>query len=610
MKLGHSKEDKTKKEAIPSSVEGEKSLFHSLLHELRRRKIFETFAAFIGGGWLIIEFVHWILVDHYHFPEKSIDIAFISLLGALISTIIWRLFREGKKKERKFKIEYVFIFLVILATVLLDISFITKTERHKEEESSESKWENSIAVLPFEDLSPLGDQEYLSDGMTDAIISKLSKLSELKVVSRTSVMQYKKKEKNVKDIGEELNVRTILEGTVQKVDNRVRIRSQLINAEDGFHLWSETYDQDIENIFTLQDKISHSIVDSLKIKIAEETSISLDKHSTENLDAYTLYIKGRSYWNKRTAEDMREGMKYFEKAIEEDPEYALAYSGIADSYIGLANFNVLRPHEAYPTAREWARKALQIDRTIAEAHTSIAIIKLFYDWDWGGAEQKFKRSLELNPNYVTARQTYAFLLAATNRHDEAIKEIFKARELDPMSLPVRTASGIILYLSRQNDSAQRLFLGITQMVPEFPMAHFYMGWTYIQEANFQKASELFQKAYSLSGRDPRIKSWLGYTNALMGNRKEALQILDELMELQARRYVDPSFIALIYLGLDDKDQAFKWLNNGYMERSFWLVWLDVDPVFDRIRQDKRFEALRQNMKFDSISNTISKTQKR
>ncbi len=609
MKLGHKKEETTKKEAA-TLAEGEKSFFQSFLHELRRRKIFETVAAFIGGGWLIIEFVHWILVDHYHFPEKSIDITFISLLGALISTIIWRLFREGKKKERKFKIEYVFIFLVILATAVLDISLITTAETHKEEESSGLKWENSIAVLPFEDLSPGKDQEYLSDGMTDAIISKLSMLGELKVVSRTSVMRYKEKVKDITEIGEELNVRTILEGTVQKVDKRIRIRSQLINAEDGFHLWSETYDQDIENIFALQDKISHSIVDSLKIKIAKETSIFLDKHSTENLDAYTLYLKGRAHWNKRTVEDLREGMKYFEKALEEDPGYALAYSGIADSYIGLANFNVLRPHEAYPKAREWARKALQSDKTIAEAHASIAIIKLFYDWDWGGAEQKFKRSLELNPNYVTSLQTYAFLLAVTNRHDEARIEIFRARELDPMSLPVHTASGIILYLDRQNQAAQSLFLEITQMVPEFPMAYFYQGWTHIQEANFQKALELFRKAHSLSKGDPRIKSWLGYTHALMGHKKESLRILNELKTLQAKQYIDPSFIALIYLGLDDKDQTFEWLNKGYRERSFWLVWLDVDPVFDSIRQDKRFKALLQNMKFSAISETSPQNQTR
>jgi TolB-like protein len=232
MKIGHHKKNIKKKEETTSSIQGKKTFFGSLLYELRRRKIIEILAAFIGGGWLIIEFVHWILVDHYHFPEKSIDITFISLFGALISTIIWRLFREIKKKERKIKIEYLFISLVILATLLLDISFLMKSEKHVEEKTHKMTWENSIAVLPFVDLSPARDQDYLSDGMTDAIISKLSRLGELKVVSRTSVMLYKMKEKDIKVIGEELNVRNILEGSVQKVEDRVRVRAQLINAKD------------------------------------------------------------------------------------------------------------------------------------------------------------------------------------------------------------------------------------------------------------------------------------------------------------------------------------------------------------------------------------------
>jgi len=556
-------------------------------------------AAFIGGGWLIIEFVHWILVDHYHFPEKSIDITIISLFGALISTIIWRLYYEARKKERKIKIEYVFIFLVILATVILDISFIMKTANNKLEKGVEIKWENSIAVLPFEDLSPSGDQEYLSDGMTDAIISKLSKLSELKVVSRTSAMRYKKMDKDIKVIGEELNVSNILEGTVQKAENKVRVRAQLINTQDGFHLWSETYDQKIENIFTLQDKISHAIVDALKIKIGEDKTSILEKHPTENVDAYTLYLKGRSYWNERSAKGFKNGMIYFERAIEKDPDYALAYSGIADSYIGLANFNVLPPHEAYPKAREWALKALDLDDSLAEAHASMGIIKLFYDWDWRGAKQKFKRALELNPNYVTAYQTYALYFAAIGKMDEAKKEIQKARELDPKSLPVQAATGFIFYLARQDDLAIKEYTRILTKEPLFPLVNLYLGMSYVNLAMHEEALEMLKKARELSAGNLRIKSWLAHSYALIGKREEASRILDDLKELSSSKYVDPIYLALINIGLGDRDQAMELLEKGYEERSFLLIWIKMDPVFDQLRSDNRFQDLLLRMKLDA-----------
>lgn len=599
MKLGHHKKDKTKKEEISSSDEGKRTFFASLVSNLRKKKIIETLAAFIGGGWLIIEFVHWILVDHYHFPEKSIDIAFISLFGALISTIIWRLFRADKKKKRKIKIEYIFIPLVIFVTFLINFSLIMKPEKHTKGESHKKIWENSIAVLPFEDLSPAGDQEYLSDGMTDAIISKLSQLRELKVVSRTSVMQYKKKEKDVKDIGEELNVKNILEGTVQKIEDRVRIRAQLVNAVDGFHLWSDTYDQKIENIFALQDNISHAIVDVLKIRIGTEQSSFFDKHSTDNVDAFTLYLQGRSHWNERTEIGLKQGIKYFELAIEKDPEYALAYSGIADSYIALANLGVLPPHEAYPLARDWARKALNIDKSLAEAHASIAIIKAFYDWDWKGASQKFNRAFELNPNYATAYQSYALYLAAMGAMDEAKKEIQKARELDPQALPVQTAAGFIFHLERQEEMAIREYSKILAKAPLFPMAHFYLGMSYINLSMYEEAVEKFQKALELSGGNLRMKSWLAYAYAIIGTREKAEGILAELEELLSTRYIDPSYIALIYIGLGDKDQALEWLEKGYEERSFFLIWLGIDPVFDTLRSDSRFQDLLLRMKINA-----------
>jgi TolB-like protein/Flp pilus assembly protein TadD len=602
MKVGHQKKDIKTKEGTPPSQQEKKTFFGSILHELRKRKIIETLVAFIGGGWLIIEFVHWILVDHYHFPEKSIDITFISLLGALISTIIWRLFRESEKKDRKFKWELILIPLVVLATLLLDVSLLMKPDKHIGEHTHKTKWDNSIAVLPFADLSPTRDQGYLGDGMTDAIISKLSKLSELKVVSRTSVLQYKMKDKDVKVIGEELNVRTILEGTVQKVEDRVRIRAQLINAEDGFHLWSDTFDQEIKNIFTLQDNISYAIVDALKIEMGTEQSALFDKHSTNNIDAYTLYLKGRSYWNERTAINLRQGINYFELAIEKDPEYALAYSGIADSYIALANLGALSPYEAYPLARDWARRALNIDNSLAEAHASIAIIKFFYDWDWKGAGQKFKRAFALDPNYATAYQSYALYLAATGDLDEAKNEIQKARELDPQALPVQIIVGFFFHLEGQEEKAIEEYSKIIAKAPHFPLAHFYQGISKIHLSSYEEATESFKKALELSGGSLRMKAWLAYTYSLNGNKEKALQVIDEFQELSLSRYIDPSYIALINIGLGEINEAFKWLEKAYEDRSFLLIWLRVDPVFESLRSDSRFQDLLKRMKFDSPLN--------
>ena len=342
-------------------------------------------------------------------------------------------------------------------------------------------------------------------------------------------------------------------------------------------------------------------MDALKIEIGAEQSSFFDKHSTKNLDAYTLYLKGRSHWNERTALGLRQGINYFELAIEKDPEYALAFSGIADSYIALANLGVLPPHEAYPIARDWARKALNIDNSLAEAHASIAIIKVFYDWDWKGASQKFKRAFELNPNYATAYQSHALYLAARGELDEAKNEIQKARELDPQALPVKTIAGFIFYLERQEEKAIKEYSKIITKTPLFPLAHFYLGMSQINLSMYEEAIENFQKALELSGGNLRMKSWLAYSYAIIGKKEEAADIMEELKGLSLSRYIDPSYIALIYIGLGEKNQALEWLEKGYEERSFLLVWLGVDPVFDNLRSDSKFQDLLIRMKMDSHS---------
>lgn len=584
----------------PLTIEEPTSRWAVFLYKLRRKKVIETLAAFIGGGWLILEFVHWILVDHYHFPERSIDVTFITILGALFSTLIWRWFHVTKENPRKIKTELLLVPAVILVTVFLDIQVLTRIDSHAIEKAGTVFPENSIAVLPFEDLSPNEESNNFGDGMTESIISKLSSIQDIKIISKTSVNSYRKTDKDIKSIGSELGVATILEGSVQKEMDNIRITARLVDVGNGFQIWTQVYNRKLTSIFSVQDEIAHAILNALELQLEREESEFLEKHFTENLDAYSLYVQGRSLWLARTPEQIIEAITYFEQAIQEDPNYALAYAGIADSHIALANLGAVSPKEAYPEAREWARKALQIDNTLAEAHTSIAIIKLFHDWDWKGAEQKFKRALELNSSYAMARQAYAYLLAATNRLDAAKSEIQRARGLDPLSLPVRTAEAMVLYLDRQYEASRDLLLEITKTDPGFPMAHLYLGWIYIQEKNFPKALELFQNAYTLSGKNPRIQAWLGYAQALTGKTQEALAALEKLQDYPLNKYVDPSYIALIHMGLNNTDQAFEWLEKGYEERSFWLAWLQVDPVFDSIRQDKRFKDLLKEMKFDPV----------
>ena len=412
----------------------------------------------------------------------------------------------------------------------------------------------SIAVLPFRDLSSQKDQD-------------------------------------VRKIGEQLDVGTVLEGSVRKAGNRVRITCQLINVADGYHLWSQTFDRELEDIFKIQDEISQAVVDSLKIKLVASQKESLVRRYPENLEAYNLYLKGRYFWNKRYEVGLQKGMEYFQQAIEKDPTYALAYAGIADSYNVLGYYNFLPPKEACPKGKKAAIKALEIDSELAEAHTSVGWVKTFYDWDWTGAEREFKHSLELNPNYASTHHYYALYLLAMRRFDEAFKEIQKAQELDPLAIMINTTVGIVLYFMRRHEEALEQYLKTIDMDPNFPLTHAYIVGPYVEKSQFEEAIDECEKAYALSGGSTYAKSFLGYVYAISGNNKRGKEVVDELIELSKRKYVSPTEIASIYIWLDEKDKAFEWLQKGLDERDNWLVWLNVHPIYDKLRSDPRFTSL-------------------
>jgi serine/threonine-protein kinase len=454
----------------------------------------------------------------------------------------------------------------------------------------------SIAVLPFVNMSPDRENEYFSDGMTEEILNALGKIEGLRVASRTSSFAFKGKEQDIRKIGEQLNVNIILEGSVRKSGNKLRITAQLINVEEGYHIWSEKYDRKLEDIFEIQDEITRAIVDMLKIKLMLDPAATLNKRYTDNLEAYTLYLKGRYFCNLRTTDGLNQGIQYFEQAIDKDPKYAKAHGGLADAYLLLGIYGEIPPNESMPKAKAAAMKALEMDATLAEPHTSLGCIRAVYDWDFPGAEIEFKRSIELDPGYPTSHHWYAInCLAPLGRMEEAITELEIAQKLDPLSLIINASLGLQFYYARRFDEAIEQFRITLEMDPNFAMAHFFLAETYIQRKSFPEAIAAIQKAISLYGGSVNMSAMLGYVFARSGRKEEAQKKLDNLNDRSNQQYVSAYDRAVVCTGLGNNDQAFEWLEKAFQERSYLLVYLKVDPVLDSLRTDPRFDAILKKM---------------
>ena len=452
----------------------------------------------------------------------------------------------------------------------------------------------SIAVLPFEDLSEKKDQSYFCDGLADELINRLTNIEKLRVPARTSSFSFKDKELGIQEIGKALNVEMVLEGSLRKAGNKLRITAQLVNVADGFPVWSEKYEHDEADIFLLQDEISLAIVDKLKVKLLGEEKERIVKRHTDNLEAYNLYLQGRFFWNKRGEEALKKSVDYFEQAIKKDPAYALAYAGLADSYITIGDWQLLPSKEVFPKARAAVLKALEIDDELAEAHNALAAIKKYYDWDWTGAEKEHKRAIELNPNYPTAHQWYAEFLFAIARFDEAVAEAKRAQELDPLSPIIYYSGGTVFYFSRQYDKAIEQFKKALNLDPTFPNAHGYMGLCYIQKGMYEDAIAELLEDMTLEGIDPKLIAEAQNIYATSGIKGVFLMSLSDLKKASEQAYVDPISLAGLYAFLDEKDQAFEWLEKAYEERSPMLVYI-TDPLYDNIRSDPRFKAILKKM---------------
>jgi tetratricopeptide (TPR) repeat protein len=431
--------------------------------------------------------------------------------------------------------------------------------------------------------------------MAEELISALTRVEKLQVASRTSSFQFKEKGYDIQEVGGKLKVKTVLEGSIRKAGNRMRITTQLVNVDDGYHLWSERYDRKMEDIFAIQDEISLAIVDKLKVKLLKEEKAKLIKRYTDDLEAYDLYLKGRYFWLRRYEGGLQKGLEYFNQTIKKDPSYAPAYAGIADSLSILGVFGWLPPKEAFPKAKASALKAIEIDDMIAEAYTSLGWINCMYDWDWAVAEKAFKRAFEIDPNYATGHLWYALYLTWMSRFEEAIVAIRKALELEPLSLLVNSVFGLILYYIRQYDEAIEHCLKTIEMDPNYMIAHFYLGLGHLGKRMWKEAIPAFEKAATLSQQGPFFLGHLGLAYGLSGQKVNAQKTLQELNEISKKRYVSFYYRALVYLGSEEKDQFFKYLERAYEDREPLLVMVKVAQFFDWVRSDPKFKALLKKM---------------
>jgi len=454
----------------------------------------------------------------------------------------------------------------------------------------------AIAVLPFVNSSADPENEYFSDGITDELITALTKVEGLRVASRTSVFALKNVREDVRALGARLNVSAVLEGTVRKAGNRIRITVQLTSVADGRALWSERYDREMADVFAIQDEIAGTIVRTLRSTLLGELGDLTPVRYTANVRAYSLYLKGRFWWNRRSQAAIKEGIKFFEQAIQEDPGYALAYSGLADSYALDLDYRGAPVIEGMERARAEARKAIALDETLAEAHTSLGWVTFIYDWDWVGAEREFSRAIELNPRYSTARQWHSWFFAAMGRFDEALAEGSAAIELDPLSVSIRRSMGWLQYYARHFDGALENLRRALVMNPTSEETHRLLGLVYAQQGLYGDATAAFREAVANSESDMLSYAGLGQVAALRGRADEARAVLKELEARQRTRYVSPVALAMIQVALGDVDASFDLLEKAHQERRGWLAYLRIEPILDPLRSDPRFQDLLERMR--------------
>jgi serine/threonine protein kinase/tetratricopeptide (TPR) repeat protein len=494
---------------------------------------------------------------------------------ALENVILKAMDREPKRRYQSAK------------ELLVDLGRLTTPVSGPEIAPRHRGW--SLAILPFVNGTNDADAEYLSDGITESLINSLSQLPKLRVMARTTVFRFKGQQVDPQGIGRELGVRAVLTGRVIQRESAVNIHVELVDVADGAQLWGVRYNRPMTDLIALQEQISDEITSRLRLRLTRAQRKPLTKRYTQNVEAYQLYLKGRYYSDKWTTEGMNRALSYYQQAIEKDPNYALAYAGLAGAYFGVSS-QFLSPNDAMPKVREAASRALETDETLAEAHTLLAIVKAFYEHDFPVAEWEFARALECHFGSALAHQWYAYYLSALGRKEQALTEAILAQEIDPLSGTVNWTLGLCFLMARQYESAIQQMRKTIEVDPNFWLAHMWLGWAYEQTGRRKQALANLNKAFQLGGSS-YATAYLSYVHASAGSTAEAEKIVSALKQQSQQKYVSPHHIAIAYVGLNDKDQALEWLERAYESREEILVFLEVDATWDKLRSDRRFQDL-------------------
>jgi TolB-like protein/Flp pilus assembly protein TadD len=571
----------------------------NLFAELKRRNVYKVAIAYGVVAWLLVQIATQVF-PFFEIPNWTVRLVVLLIaIGFPIALIIawaFELTPEGLKRTEAADARLAarsphraWIYVVIVSgAISVGIFFLGRYTNSKSSEEAELP-AKSIAVLPFENLSGNPENAYFTDGIQEEILTRLAKVADLKVISRTSTARYKSSPDNLRQIAKQLGVANILEGTVQKAADQVRVNVQLIKAETDAHLWAETYDRKLTDIFGVESDIAKTIADTLQAKLTGSEKNAITAQPTENTEAHEFYLKGRYFWNKRTGPDLRKAIDYFKQAIDKDPKYALAYAGLADSYTLLSAYGAGSPQESFPSAKTAAQKAIELDDTLAEAHTSLGQILLFYDLDLAGSTKEFERAIALNPNYATAHHWYGSgPPLAVGEFDRAIAELRRAQQLDPLSLIINADLGFGLIVARRYDEAIAQLRKTIEMDPRFYYAHWNLGVALELKGELREALAEYKKAAELDD-DPIVLGLIAHVHAKLGERDQAVKLLAQLQQLAAHRYVPFGTFAGVYMALGEKDKAIDYLERAYRDHA--LSGIKVDPMLDPLRGDPRFEAL-------------------
>jgi serine/threonine-protein kinase len=564
----------------------------NLFSELRRRRVLRVATVYAVAAWLAIQ------IGEATFPAFGIPdwamrlLVVLAILGFPIAVVLaWAfdLTPRGVERTPRLLDE-----ARVPASAESGGPSAARSPQAAVEPPSPDPHPHSIAVLPFANLSADVENEYFSDGITEDLIAHLARVRDLKVISRTSVMQYKQQRaKSGREIGRELDVATLLEGSVRRAEGHVRIVAQLVDARTDHHLWSETYDRELENIFEIQADVARRIASSLRMKLTPREQKRIVAPPTRNLEAYDLYLRGRHEWNQRSEANLERSLDYLSQAVSADPEFALAFAGLADCYLTIGIYGTRPPQDVMPSARAAAEKALEIDGEQAEALTALACVRAVYEWDWKAAEEDFRHALNFGPNYPLAPHWYASnLLVPLRRFEEARAELERARELDPLAPSIATSLAILDFYRGRFEAASEACQGVIATHPAFWLAHYFSGLSHLQLEKPDEAIAAFERASDLSASSVDAVAALGCAYGLSGRWEEAREVLRALTERAERGYVSPIRLAQLHLALGEKNDALCWLERALVARCTGLIWLDVQPIFQVFREEPRFRAIR------------------